>query len=144
MNNTTTKQITVLAVFGLLTAALSSIQTVGAQETNFMPYGSIGQEDESAVYHDGHFWVNTGANLGIGNGQFMKITDLDNDYTIDQAIERFGIYEDTESFIVQPSLYSNTVFLFEIDNNGFFQLVDIYTDNETGFYKFVMQNENSD
>ena len=82
--------------------------------------------------------------MGIGNGQFMKITDLDNDYTIDQAIERFGIYEDTESFIVQPSLYSNTVFLFEIDNNGFFQLVDIYTDNETGFYQFVMQNENSD
>lgn len=127
------------AIVCLITIA--SIGHVNAQEANFMPYGSIGQEDQSYVFYDGHFWVNTQANLGIGNGQFMKIVDLDKDYTIDQAIERFGIYEDTTSFIVQPSLYSNTVFLFELEGN-FFEIKAIYEDSETGYYQFVMQKEN--
>lgn len=132
-----------MALFALLSVS-SNVQTVGAQEANFMPYGSIGQEDESYVYHDGYFWVNTGANLGVGNGQFMKITDLDSDYTIDQALERFPqIYEDIEEFIVQPSLYSNTVFMFEIDSDNMFQLTHIYTDDESGLSQEVSLLENS-
>ena len=135
--NTKQKQ-NVLATIAMVAVVsiLSGLSTVQA-EKNFMPYGSIGQEDQIYVKHDGYYWVNIVPSQG--NGMFMKITDLDSDYSINQAIDRFGINEDSTSFIVQPSVYSNTVFMFELDDNLQFQLVDIYEDNETGFYQAVME-----
>ena len=61
--------------------------------------------------HDGFYYVN--AVPSQGNGLFMKITDLDNDYSIDQAIERFGIdedveeFEDSQAFTARQPSYSN-------------------------------------
>ncbi len=47
-------------------------------------------------------------------------------YPIDEAIDRFGIDEDVSSFTVQPSVYSDATFLYELDDDLQFQLVSIY------------------
>ena len=85
----------------------------------------MAQEDQIYFKHDGFYYVN--AVPSQGNGLFMKITDLDNDYSIDQAIERFGIDEDVEEFEVQPSLYSKTTFLFQLDSDLQFQMNGVFS-----------------
>lgn len=123
MNNKNMKQ-NVLATIAMVAAIsiLSGLNTVNAHTPNTLPYGEVGQEDELYFQHHGSIYIN--AVPSQGNGLFMEITDIDTDYTVDQAIERFGIMEDTNSFLVQPSLYSevNLVFMFN-DEKLNFQLI---------------------
>jgi hypothetical protein len=119
---------TVLAIVGLSIAFIfSGIGQALAAPTSdlFKPYGSIAQEDQIAVQDkDGYYWVNIVPSQG--NGMFMKITDLDDDYSIDQAIDRFGIDEDIQEFEVQPSLYSDATFLYQLDDDLQFQMVAVF------------------
>ena len=99
MQQITSITISVLALIAL--SSVASVQTVGAYE-NFIPYGQVGQEDETHFYHDGVLYIN--AVPSKGNGLFIAESDIDQDYSIDQAIERFGIYEDQGTFSVQSSI----------------------------------------
>ena len=111
--------ISVITSLTLVFILSSSVNSVFAS-SNFMSYGSIANEDELFTIHDGSIYVNIVHN---GNGQFMKVTDIDTNYSIDQAIERFNIHEDTTSFVVEPSIYSETGLVFELDNDLQFQLI---------------------
>ena len=65
---------TVLVIVGLSIALLvainSGVSTVQAQ-TAFMPYGTVGQEDESMVNVNGTYWLNVVS--GDDNGQFVRL-----------------------------------------------------------------------
>jgi|SRR5688500_10158762 len=121
MNTKTQIKTVAIAVMVAILTSIGSVTDIAAQETNFMPYGSIAQEDQLYTIYEGQIWLNVV--LGQGNGQFMKITDIDQDYSIDQAIDRFGIDEDISSFLVEPSQYSNVALVFELDDNLQFQLI---------------------
>ena len=125
----------IIASFAI--ATISGLSAVQGHTPNTIPYGEIGQEDEAYFWHDGVLYIN--AVPSVGNGLFLAESDIDQDYSIDQAIERFGINEDSTSFIVQPSVYTNVVIMYQLDDNLQFQLVDIYEDSETGFYQEVME-----
>src|SRR5690606_19834830 len=104
-----------IALTVLATLAFVGFMNVAVYGAEFAQYGSIGQEDELFTYHNGEYWVNIV--LEKGNGQFMS-TGLEGSYSIDEAIKEFGIYEDTESFIIEPEYngkFSNVLFLYEID-----------------------------
>ncbi len=122
MNSTTSKKITVAIAVMIAISAIPSV-TVQAHTPNFMPYGEIAQEDEPFYGHDGALYLNVVPNPG--NGMFMKLTDIDTDYSIDQAIERFHIDEDTTHFNVQPSLYSETELVYQLDDDLQFQLIGV-------------------
>jgi hypothetical protein len=138
MQQTTSIIISVFALFALLSA---TVQTVGAHSPNTLPYGEIGQEDESYFYHHGVLYIN--AVPSQGNGLFIAQTDIDEDYSIDQAIERFGIYEDTTDFNVKPSQYSNVIVYYSLDEDLQFQITAIAEDTESGLTQEVQQLENS-
>jgi hypothetical protein len=135
------QQITSIIISVLALVALSSaaIQTVSAHTPNSLPYGEIGQEDESHFYHDGVLYIN--AVPSQGNGLFIAQTDIDEDYSIDQAIERFGIYEDTQMFYVQPSEYSTVTVKYQLDNDLQFNIVRI--GDGADFDGEVLQMENN-
>ena len=116
---------TVLAIVGLSIAMIAGfdiVSTVQAAE-NFMPYGSVGQEDEELVYSNGFYYLNVVPSEG--NGMFMKLTDIDSDYSIDQAIERFGINEDVRTFEVQPSVYSETALVYQLNDDLQFEMIGV-------------------
>ena len=121
MNNINQKQ-NVLATIAMVAAIsiLNSLSTVQAQES-FMPYGSIANEDELYTIYKGVIYVNVVPSQG--NGMFMAITDIDTDYSIDQAIERFGIQEDVRTFEVQPSLYSDVNLVFQLNDDLQFEMI---------------------
>lgn len=132
------------ALSGFVIALLGSIlvSTVFAHTTpNFMPYGEMGQEDELYYYHDGVLYIN--AVLSQGNGMFIAEPDIDDDYSIDQAIERFGINEDVQVFNVKPSIYSDVTIMYELDDDLQFQMTYIYQDSESGITNEVQQMENN-
>lgn len=122
-NTTTIKTVLTMSVIIVVLAAINGLSTVQAQTDAFMPYGSIGQEDQPLVYHDGYYYLNIVPSQG--NGMFMKLTDIDSDYSIDQAIERFGIQEDTTHFNVQPSMFSETELVYQLDDDLQFQLIGV-------------------
>ncbi len=103
--------------------ALSAIGSVTAHTPTTLPYGEVGQEDESYFYHDGVLYIN--AVPSKGNGLFIAESDIDQDYSIDQAIERFHIDEDVTSFKVNPSLYSDVTVTYQLDDNLQFHIVSI-------------------
>lgn len=117
----TTIVLTIVASIAILGSNFSS--TVQAQTDAFMPYGSIGQEDQPLVYHDGYYYLNIVPSQG--NGLFMKLTDIDSDYSIDAAIQRFHIDEDVTSFNVQPSMFSETELVYQLDDDLQFQLIGV-------------------
>jgi hypothetical protein len=124
MFNKNIKNISVLAIVALSIASIfAGIETVNAHTPNTLPYGEIGAEDQSYFYHDGVLYINVVPSQG--NGFFMAESDIDTDYSIDQAIERFGINEDVTSFEVQPSIYSEVTVTYELDSNLQFQIVGI-------------------
>ena len=104
-------------------AMTNGLVTVSAHTPTTLPYGEIGQEDESYFYHDNVLYIN--AVPSKGNGLFIAETDIDQDYSIDQAIDRFGIDEDVTSFSVQPSIFSEVEVTYELDDNLQFQIVSI-------------------
>ena len=120
MNNKTTS---IVAIITMIAISAANISSVTAHTPNFIPYGQIGQEDESYFYHDGVLYIN--AIPSKGNGLFIAETDIDQDYSIDQAIDRFGIDEDVTSFSVQPSIFSEVEVTYELDDNLQFQIVSI-------------------
>lgn len=132
MQQTTSIIISVLAL-----VALSSVATMALAYKNTIPYGVIGQEDELSFYHDGILYIN--AVPSQGNGLFIAEPDIDQDYSIDQAISRFHIDEDITAFNVKPSLYSNVTIMYELDNDLQFQLTHIYNDDESGMSQEVQQ-----
>jgi hypothetical protein len=128
---------------GLFMALMVSLGAPNAlgHSPNFLEYGEVGAEDELYFYHHGVLYIN--AVPSQGNGLFIAETDIDQDYSIDQAIERFGIYEDTEVFNVKPSQYSNVIVMYELDEDLQFQITHIYEDSESGLMDEVQQMENS-
>lgn len=128
----------IIASFALSNIGLS---TASAHTPNFLPYGEVGQEDELYFYHDGVLYIN--AVPSKGNGLFIAESDIDKDYSIDQAIERFHINEDTTSFNVKPSIYSNVTVMYELDSDLQFQITHIYEDSESGLSQEVQELENS-
>lgn len=118
-------------------AAINIVSAVQGHTPTTMPYGEVGQEDQPYYWHDGVLYVN--AVPSQGNGLFLAETDIDQSYTIDQAIDRFGIDEDIKAFIVQPSEFSNVVIMYELDDNLQFQITHIYEDNESGLNQEVLQ-----
>lgn len=114
---------TVLTMVGLsivILVAINGVSTVQAQSA-FMPYGSIGDEDQSLVFYKGFYYLNIVPSQG--HGQFMKLIDIDSDYSIDQAIQRFGVDEDTTHFNVQPSVFSDTELVYQLDEDNQFQMI---------------------
>lgn len=127
MNNKTQK-LNVLATIAMVAAIsiLSGFSTVSAHTPNTLDYGALGHfEDESHFYHDGMLYVNVVESQG--NGFFMSESDIKQEYTVDNAIQRFGIDEDVNSFQVQPSIYSDVkvIYMFN-DETLTFQLLSIY------------------
>ena len=120
MRNITTQNVLAIVVSIALIAAISnSVSTVNAHTPNFLQYGALNhQEDQLYFVHDGSIYVNTGANMGIGNGQFMKITDLETAYNVNDALDRFYPYiqEDTNQFEVMPSQYSNVSLIYQFND----------------------------
>lgn len=107
--------IAILSSFGL-------VSTVQAHTPLTLPYGEVGQEDETYFFHDGMLYIN--AVPSQGNGLFISEPDLDDDYTVDQAIDRFGIDEDARNFVVEPSVYSNVGLFYQFnDETLFFELI---------------------
>jgi len=105
------------------TSGLSTVQA--EQHDIYMPYGSVGNEDELFnIVNDELVYVNI-VPLD-GQGQFA-LTSLETDYTVDQALERFAGYieEDTQSFVVEPfSNVSNVGIIYEfIESSKTFQLL---------------------
>lgn len=135
MNNK--NMVLIVSLITIVGTINSSLVTVSAHTPNTLPYGEIGQEDELYFWHDDVLYIN--AVPSIGNGLFIAETDIDKDYSIDQAIQRFHIDEDITAFNVKPSLYSNAIVLYELDENLQFQLVDIYEDSESGLTQEVQQ-----
>ena len=103
----------------------TGVSTVQADDDIFMPYGSVGQEDQVLVFKDGYYYLNVVPSGS--NGMFMKLTDIDKDYSIDQAIERFHISEDTTHFNVKPSVFSSTELAYQLDDNLQFQMIGAVT-----------------
>lgn len=121
--NTTKMNIT-LAIGVMIAISLSGFAVSAEAHTPAtMPYGEVGQEDEAYFWHDGVLYIN--AVPSQGNGMFIAEYDIDQDYSIDQAIDRFGIDEDISSFEVQPSAFSEVVVTYELDDNLQFQIVSI-------------------
>ena len=137
--NTTTQKQNVLAIVASIAilVSLNQVSIAAAHTPNTMPYGQVGQEDEDYFWHDGVLYIN--AVPTPGNGLFIAESDIDADYSIDQAIDRFGIDEDIKAFIVQPSQFSNVVIMYELDDNLQFQITHIYEDNESGLNQEVLQ-----
>jgi hypothetical protein len=125
MNTTNNQNKTVaIAVMIAISAILATnVSTVNAHTPNFMPYGEVGQEDQAYYWHDGVLYIN--AVPSVGNGLFIAETDIDQDYSIDQAIDRFHIDEDTTSFNVQPSMFSETELVYQLDDDLQFQLIGV-------------------
>ena len=113
----------ILAVLTAMIAILGSVSTVSAHTPTTMPYGEVGFEDQAYYWHDGVLYIN--AVPSVGNGLFIAETDIDQDYSIDQAIERFGIDEDITSFNVQPSEFSTVQVTYELDSDLQFHIVSI-------------------
>src|SRR6476620_10992835 len=83
MNIKTTSKI--LAVLtAMIAISAISVSTVQAHIPNTMSYGEVGQEDQAYYWHDGVLYIN--AVPSVGNGLFIAETDIDEDYSIDQAI----------------------------------------------------------
>jgi hypothetical protein len=122
-NKTTSKILAVLTAMIAMSSLIGSVSTVSAHTPNFMPYGEVGQEDQAYYWHDGVLYIN--AVPSVGNGLFIAETDIDQDYSIDQAIDRFHIDEDTTHFNVQPSLYSETELVYQLDKDLQFQLIGV-------------------
>jgi hypothetical protein len=120
--NTQNQIKTVLAIVGLSMVMIATNQ-VFAHTPNFMNYGEIAQEDQAYYWHDGVLYIN--AVPSVGNGLFIAESDIDQDYSIDQAIDRFGIDEDITSFVVQPSEFSDVTVTYQLDDNLQFQIVGI-------------------
>jgi len=120
---TTSKILAVLTAMIAISSLIGSVSTVSAHTPNFMPYGEVGQEDQAYYWHDGILYIN--AVPSVGNGLFIAESDIDQDYSIDQAIDRFGIDEDITSFEVQPSEFSNVTVTYQLDDNLQFQIVGI-------------------
>ena len=116
--NTTNKIIT-LAIGVMIAIIATNPLSAAAHTPNFLPYGEVGQEDQAYFWHDGVLYIN--AVPSQGNGLFIAETDIDQDYTIDQAIDRFGIDEDSHSFVVEPSELSDVglVFMFNDETLNF-------------------------
>lgn len=122
--NTTKSIISVLVIVGLSIASLGQISNVMAENDNFMPYGSIANEDQLYTIYKGDIWINVVPSKG--NGQFMQITDLETSYTVNEALDRFypSIQEDTNQFEVMPSVYSNVSLIYQFnDETLFFELL---------------------
>lgn len=135
---------TALGVLGLTIAFIGVLNIYGAfgHTPESMPYGEIGQEDQLYFYHHGVLYINVVPTQG--NGFFMGEPDINQDYSIDQAIERFGIYEDTTDFNIKPSIYSNVTVLYQLDDDLQFQLTHIYEDSESGDNSELQQLPNRD
>jgi len=117
---------TVFAMSVIIATILSvniSVSAVQGHTPTTLKYGEVGQEDQSYFWHDGVLYIN--AVPTQGNGLFIAETDIDQDYSIDQAIERFGINEDITSFNVQPSEFSDVTVIYELDSDLQFQIVSI-------------------
>lgn len=139
---------TVLAIVGLSIAFFSISGQAFAAQTNFMPYGSIGQEDQLFTRDsNGLYYVNTMTNYGKGNGQFEQVNEINDHFTIDGAIKVFGINEDTQAFIYEPVLsngqYSNVLFMYELTSFNHFELTHIYEDIDSGIDEEVTELENT-
>ncbi len=66
--------------------------------------------------------------------------------TIDQAIDRYGIHEDTTAFIYEPhvkNISTDVLFLYELTDLNHFEVTYIYSD-VSGIDQEVTQMENSD
>jgi hypothetical protein len=123
MKNTTSQNVLAIVASIAIIVSLSQVSTVQAHTPNLMPYGEVGQEDQAYYWHDGVLYIN--AVPSVGNGLFIAETDIDQDYSIDQAIDRFHIDEDTTHFNVQPSLYSETELVYQLDKDLQFQLIGV-------------------
>ena len=142
MNN---KNLSVLAIVALSIATMGLINNAHAAQ--FEQYGTIGQEDQLiAKNENGLYYVNTGTAYGIGNGMFEQVNEISDNFSINGAINTFGIYEDTETFIYEPILsngkYSNVLFMYNLEGQ-MFELVHIYAD-ESGINEELTQLENRD
>ena len=134
--------ITVLTIVGI-----SIVSTNQVYAAIFMPYGSIGQEDQLYTQdNDGLYYVNTGMNYGKGNGSFEQVNEINDNFSINGAIKTFGINEDTEQFIYEPILsngeYSNVLFMYELVGFNHFQLKAVYED-ESGINQELTELENN-
>ncbi len=111
MNTKQQKQTVAIAVMIAIVSVMSQVSTVSAHTPNFLNYGELNhQEDELYFMHDGMMYIN--AVPSQGNGMFMSESDIETSYSVDSAIERFGINEDSHSFSVQPSQYSDVELTF--------------------------------
>jgi hypothetical protein len=119
MNNKNMVFAIVLSIASIM-VAINGVSAVQAQSA-FMPYGTVGNEDQPLVFYKGFYYLNVVP--GGSNGMFMKLVDFDKDYSIDQAIERFGIQEDTTHFNVQPSVFSSTELVYQLDEDNQFQMI---------------------
>lgn len=123
MKNTTSQNVLAIVASIAIIVSLSQVSTVSAHTPNLMPYGEVGQEDQAYYWYDGVLYIN--AVPSVGNGLFIAETDIDQDYSIDQAIDRFHIDEDTTSFNVQPSMFSETELVYQLDDDLQFQLIGV-------------------
>lgn len=127
-----------LVVLGIVTLIGTSGQFAQAHHMGlpeFMPYGSVGQEDELTANVNGDYYVNIV--LGKGNGQFMLVDYIIDQYTAKGAYKMFGV-TDHKDFIVEPSyagFYSNVLFMYKWDGNNY-NLIHIYND-DSGLDQFV-------
>ena len=113
----------IVASIAMIAYISSSVSAVQGHTPTTIPYGQIGQEDQAYFWHDGVLYIN--AIPTQGNGLFIAEYDIDQDYSIDQAIDRFGIDEDVTSFTVQPSVFSEVEVTYELDSDLQFQIVSI-------------------
>ena len=120
------KTVAISAIIALLSIG-GLVSTVQAQEA-YIPYGTqvnndIAYEDKPyVILNDEHVYINVVPTQG--NRQFA-LTDLETDYTVDEMIDRFGLEEDTNSFVVEPfNNISNVGIVYQFNDETLtFQLI---------------------
>ena len=126
--NTQTQIKNVFAIVASIAILSGFMSTVNAQEA-YIPYGTqvnnndIAYEDKLYIIaNDEHVYINVVPLQG--EGQFA-LTGLETDYTVDEAIERFGIHEDSESFVVESfANISDVGIVYEfVESSKTFQLI---------------------
>lgn len=101
-------------------ASLSQVSTVNAHQTIYQ-YGTVAQEDQDFAVVDGNVYLNTVYEDNSGNFRYA----IQSEFTVDEAIERFGINEDTHSFTVQKD-WNNAEMIFMFNDETLtFQFIGV-------------------